>query len=622
MPKKLQKLSTKNLIVAGLIATSVSGTALPVTSFALEGETTVANTKNQVETMSYDEALAGLKDAKIEADNALSTLETCDFTQYGEWERMSNYIKSAVARADGARFNGIENEDTKYVYDTLDKVNRSYNSIVGRIQHAINGLESQFANGGLEGQGIAVAQLEQIIKEEKELNYEYVNKKTVDSATKILDQYKLKLELARAVHEAKLTENMLKDADFTVRGNWELIASYISAAVDRVNGVRSNGIENEDTKYVYDTLANVNKSYNSIVGRIQHAISGLEAQFANGGKEGKEIAVSQLEQIIKEEKELNYEYANKTTIDSATKILDQYKSKLESTPEDNKKVDGELGAQLKVAVGESEYALKLLDEADFTERGKWEYMASFIGAAVDRVNGIVFNGIENEDTKSVYDALDKINRSYNSIVGRINHAINGLESQFNNGSLEGKEIAVAQLEQIIKEEKELNYEYANETTIDSATKILDQYKLKLELARAVHEAKMTENMLKDADFTQNGQWELMSSYIRVAVSRVDGVIFNGIENEDTKYVYDTLANVNKDYNSVVARINHAINGVKAQFANGGLEGQKIAIDQLEQVIKEEKNLNYEYVNKITVDSAEKILNEYKAEFEQMIQRAN
>ncbi|MGL6105698.1 hypothetical protein [Romboutsia sp.] len=629
MPKKLQKLSTKKLIVAGLIATSVAGTALPVTTFALEPKDTVENTKDQVvETKKLTEIEIDqlLNDAQTEANNALSTLDECDFTIYGEWERMSDYMKAALSRINGALYNGADASDQRIVNvnKALEKINRSYNSIVGRIQHSINGLETQFANGSLEGKEIAVQQFEQIIKEERDnLKGEYVNETTIKSAEEKLEQYKLKLELARAVHEADMTSNMLKDADFTQSGQWELMASYIGAAVDRVNGVRHNGIENEDTKYVYDTLANVNKSYNSIVGRINHAINGIKAQFENGTKEGRTIAVNQLEQIIIEEENLKYEYVNKSTLESAKSLLAQYKNELDKTAKDNTEVKGELKEQLEVARGEVKIAIERLENADFTQRGSWEYMSSFIGAAVDRANGLVYNGVEYKEVEGIYTALAKINGSYNSIVARIQHAINGLETQFANGSLEGKEIAVQQFEQIIKEERDnLKGEYVNQTTINSAEKILEQYKLKLELARAVHEANMTSNMLKGADFTQSGQWELMASYIGAAVDRVNGVRHNGIENEDTKYVYDTLAKVNDSYSSIVARIQHAIAGVKVQFEQGGEEGQKIAIEQLEQVINEERNLNYEYVNKTTVDSAEKILNEYKDKFIPMIERAN
>lgn len=605
---------TRKLIAAALVATTMVAAA-PTTVLALDG-----NVNTEIETvapMSYDEALAGLETAKIEADNALSSLETLDFTKRGTFEHMSSYIRAAVDRANGAIANGIEDERINYVFQALDKVNRSYNSIVARVQHAITGLETQFANGTLAGKEIAVQQFDQIIKEEEALNYEYVNKTTIEIAKKILFDYQLKLELARAVHEANIANDVLKNADFTQYGNWEYMASFISAAVGRVDGVRFNGIENQDTKYVYDTLNSVNRSYNSIVGRIQHAIAGVKLQFEQGGREGQEIAVQQLEQIINEEVALNYEYVNETTIASATGILNEYKDKLDTVEVTTYEVDVELLQQLDTAVEEANTALNHLATADFTKRGEWEYMASFIGAAVDRVNGVRFN-IDNgnlaitpeiqEDITFVYEALDKINRSYNSLIGRIQHAISGLEVQFQHGGLQGKEIAWAQFDQIIKEEEALSYEYANKTTIESAKKILFDYQLKLELARAIHEADIVNERLKNADFTQNGQWEYMASFIGAAVNRVDGVRANGIYTEDTQYVYDTLGKVNEQYSSIIGRINHAIAGVKLQFEQGAAEGQKIALDQLEQIIKEETALGL--VNEATLKSAQKVYDQY------------
>ncbi|WP_340004804.1 hypothetical protein MHH52_23975 [Paenibacillus sp. FSL K6-0276] len=538
---------------------------------------------------------------------ALAMLRESDFTKEGSFEEMSTTFMNAYKIVYGENSdNTITADDIKNVELALAEINSSYNSIVGRIQHAISGLNIQFTNGSLEGKEIAVAQLDQIIKEETDLNYEYVNKTTIDSATKILDQYKLKLELARAVHEAKYTEQLLKEHDFTQNGSFEYMSSFIRAAVQRVDGVRFNGIENEDTKYVYDVLAKVNRSYNSIVGRIQHAIHGLEVQFANGSPEGQQIAVQQLEQIIAEDKE----YVNNKTITEATKILDQYKAKL-AAPQTAEVLTGTKQEQLSYGLKEVELTTGMLETADFTKQGQWELMSSYLKAAVDRADWLRGEGVDFSQVKVIYDTLDKVNRSYNSVVARIQHAINGLEVQFNQGGLEGQEIAVAQLDQIIKEESNLNFEYVNKTTIDSATKILDQYKLKLELARAVHEAKLTEKMLNEADFSKYGNWELMASYIGAAVDRVNGVRFNGIENEDTKYVYDTLAKVNNSYNSIVGRILHALSTLESQYYHGTEENRAIDYNTLMTILEEEHSFGI--VNSATLEGAAEKAKAYSKE---------
>lgn len=266
-----------------------------------------------------------------------------------------------------------------------------------------------------------------------------------------------------------------------------------------------------------------------------------------------------------------------------------------------------LREQLNIATQEAELALNILENNDFTKNGEFEYMSSFISAAVSRVDGIVFNGYSNEETKKVYDALSKINRSYNCLVGRVQHSINVINEQFAYGSTEGKQIAVNQMETILNEETVCGD--VNETTLNSYRKILDSKKLELQSIYAVNEADQVLRVLKEDDFTKQGTWEYMMSFMNSALDRARGLVFNGIDDENVAYVYDTLDTVNRSYNSIIGRINHAINNLHEQFNYGSEEGQNIALQQLEQIINEERQ--HEYVNSKTLESAEAILNSYK-----------
>ena len=319
-----------------------------------KSNTTKKSEKKQTKKKTMDQAThEQLIYAIDEMKEAITLLDTADFTNQSRYDRMIAFSTASLDRVRGFDESKITAEmkpHIEWIEESGDEIrNATYR--INRVLHAINNVKTVFSpdrKDTIENKKIVLKSLDQVIKEEKEASI--LNQKTLDSSSDILKKYSEKLkeeiensqadeallkELTYAVEEMRIAKDLFETADFTNKDNYDRMIIFATTSLDRSRAlnIKEDHKWYGHIKWIEATGDRIRNATNSI-DRLLVAIDNVKTVFNPDRKDtvdNMKIVLNILNDVINQEEAAGH--LNKVTIESAKKILKDYWFNMPASPD-------------------------------------------------------------------------------------------------------------------------------------------------------------------------------------------------------------------------------------------------------------------------------------------------